>query len=270
MYLKKVLKYTKPRQDACENCVDFKNVIAKASADDKQQLQILLGRHIVKGDIRYKTYVKDKKWVAGELQLQNVVEEDDSSELTLQTKDLIVEQEILEPSVEIGEQEFVSFVPNESQKLAAQFLDSVGTDDLIDLVISEESELHCSNSTINTSLNDGIEYEVEQILAESINDLGKICYEVKWKGVRETTVEPWYNFDHCKEKLQDFFVQSPPVIFIKDMQQQLPLPTLQPQPSNYYRLRKLHIHNYGSMIVKKNKCILIFRVNMMLKQLETT
>ncbi len=70
-------------------------------------------------------------------------------------------------------------------------------------------------------------------------------YEVKWTGFDETTWELADNLTNCSNKIHDFQKQIKQVIMQKDMQKELPLPTLNPQPSNYYRSRKLYIHNYG-------------------------
>ena len=89
------------------------------------------------------------------------------------------------------------------------------------------------------------EFEVEAILDESIDDFGKRFYLIKWKDYTKPTWEKEANVENCQNKLKEYFKNNPPLVFVKDMQKQLPIPTLQPQPASYYRARKLHLNNFG-------------------------
>jgi hypothetical protein len=60
-------------------------------------------------------------------------------------------------------------------------------------------------------------------------------YLVKWKNSEETTWEPRQNLDNCPQILENFKKQQSIYVAIKDMQKELPLPKLFPQPSDYYR-----------------------------------
>ena len=101
-----------------------------------------------------------------------------------------------------------------------------------------------TNFCINTSFNDE-QWEVENILNERISNEGIIEYQIKWKNYNDPTWEPMENINNCKDKLKEYFKKNPPLVFVKDMQKQLPLPTLQPTPPEMFRARKTHINNYG-------------------------
>jgi hypothetical protein len=45
------------------------------------------------------------------------------------------------------------------------------------------------------------EYEVENILEHSINNMDEMFYLIKWVGYEEPTWEPEKNLNHCQKKL---------------------------------------------------------------------
>jgi hypothetical protein len=79
-----------------------------------------------------------------------------------------------------------------------------------------------------------IEWEVEYIVDKKYSETGTE-YLIKWINSEISTWEPKEHMTGCKEALNDFRNRKPALVMVKDMQKQLPLPKLSPQPSDYYR-----------------------------------
>jgi ABC-type lipoprotein release transport system permease subunit len=59
-------------------------------------------------------------------------------------------------------------------------------------------------------------------------------YKIKWKNDTETTWEPKIHIKHSLA-WKNWQQENKAFVTVKDMQKELPLPKLNPQPSDYYR-----------------------------------
>lgn len=70
-------------------------------------------------------------------------------------------------------------------------------------------------------------------------------YVIKWLHYDNVTEEPKENLINCQRALQLWKKKKKREVLVKDMQKQLPLPKLLPQPTQQYRSRQLYMHNFG-------------------------
>jgi hypothetical protein len=71
-----------------------------------------------------------------------------------------------------------------------------------------------------------------------------IEYQIKWKNYEILTWEPMENMSNYKDILREYCKNNPLLVFVKDMQKQLQLLTLQSTLPEMFRARKTHINNY--------------------------
>jgi hypothetical protein len=82
------------------------------------------------------------------------------------------------------------------------------------------------------------EWEIEKIIDKKYHKDGNL-YLIKWMNSDDLTWEPKKNLKNSQETLQQFKQQNPALVMVKDMQKELPIPKLNPQPTDYYRKVKL-------------------------------
>ena len=97
-----------------------------------------------------------------------------------------------------------------------------------------------------------IEYEVEAILDKRYTIDGTE-YLLKWKDSNVPTWQSKLNMGGCVELKQTYNKTKKVLVVVRDLQKQLPLPKFNPQPTDYYRKRKLYITNFGFYICNTQK-----------------
>ena len=260
-YIKQYIQYQKPRLDACETCIKLFSLISNSSTQNKQLIKKLHIRHLLEADSRYLEYKEDKNWSSGKEEKNIVINEDEEGENDNDNENTLSQSSSNE---EINNSNSNNQVTGIFILLMELFFNiyiyiylyfchldfdnkkwlqkALGFNVEGDSNFEEEKEMRNEDETSDIEQ----EWEVESIFDECWNEDSKqMSYQIKWKGYEQLDWIPFENLTNCNKLLREYFKKNSPVVLVKDMQKELGLPELQPQPAAMYRARQLHIHNYG-------------------------
>jgi hypothetical protein len=118
--------------------------------------------------------------------------------------------------------------------------------------LTKQSEPHISSED-EMEDSEEEEEEMEEYEVEDVQDFQPSSdgtqYYIKWKGYNESqnTWQSKLDMENSQEMLDKIkqIMTEKTLIVVKDMQKELPIPKLIPQPTDYYRIAKLKLHNFG-------------------------